>query len=459
MANLRSNAILIVILIIVANVSAQMIVFRHALNNEVMRAGAKKNTEVDAAEYVGLARGLAAGEHFGSVFRDARRPPGYPYFLALFMRFFGQPLLAVRVVQIILSANVILLSFLAVRRITSFPEAGILAALLVGVWAPLYYYSPILIAEACCIFMVSVLLCLAAWIEPWNYAAAAVLCGIAVAALTYLRPNLVTLLCLPIVAAFKVLPSRRQVILFGCISGLSAAMMILPWELFISGRFGHFPAPLSTLQGENLYGGAGFVTPIQANLGDIAARRFGFYDPALEAELGARASLLPQVQRNNFYQHLAFQRWRAQPVPLIVFGLCKVLHSFGFSLHAWYQYLTALFTVISFAASVFLWRWRKYREWVVVFWVSALVSSAQSFCFTAEIRYKVVDVDLPALFVCALFVFEGAQRFLHLSWKSISQGIPRQTAASSTVTQKLSTIILTPSQIPCCWPNQTPHSL
>ena len=47
--------------------------------------------------------------------------------------------------------------------------------------------------------MVSILLYLVARIEPRNYAWTAVLCGMAVAALTYLRPNLVLLLCLPVV--------------------------------------------------------------------------------------------------------------------------------------------------------------------------------------------------------------------------------------------------------------------
>ena len=142
MANFHSNAIIIVILIIAANIGAQLIVFRHSLNNEVIRTAAAKNTESDAAEYVGLAKGLAAGERFGSVFRDGRRPPGYPYFLALFLRFFGQPLFVARVVQIMLSASVILFSFLAVRRITSRPEAGVLTAFLVGLWPPIYHYSP-----------------------------------------------------------------------------------------------------------------------------------------------------------------------------------------------------------------------------------------------------------------------------------------------------------------------------
>ncbi len=99
------------------------------------------------------------------------------------------------------------------------------------------------------------------------------------------------------------------------------------------------------------------------------------------------------------------------PVPLIAFGVFKILHSFGFSLQAWYQYFTAFFTVISFAASAFLWRWRKYREWVLVFWAAALVLSAQSFWFKGDIRYKVTVVDLPGLFVCALFAFEAMQRF------------------------------------------------
>jgi hypothetical protein len=425
MANFRSNAIIIVILIIAANISAQLIVFRHSLNNEVIRTGAAKNTETDAKGYVALARGLAAGEHFGSVFQDGRRPPGYPYFLAVFVRFFEQPLFAARIAQILLSAGAILFSFLAIRRITCRSESGILAALLVSVWAPIYYFSPILYAETCAIFMLSLLIYLVACIDIMNFMTIAALCGITVAALTYLRPNLVTFFCLPAAAAFMALPKLRQAVLFAGIMALVTATMLLPWELFMSARFGKFPAPLSTFQGENLYDGAGYGIPTQANLADIVARRFHLYDSARDDELRAEANSLSPTQESNFYQHLAFQRWRSELFPLIAFGLCKILHSFGFSLRAWYQYFTALFTVVSLTASVFLWRWRKYREWVVVFWTSALVLSAQSFWFKADIRYKVVVVDLPALFVCALFAFESAQRFWHLSPGSqVAQTIP-----------------------------------
>ena len=409
MVHLRSHALVIVILIVMANVSAQMILFRPCLNNEVMCANVP--TALDAIGYLGLAKAVAAGEHFGSVFRGGERPPGYPFFLAFFVRFFARPLLAARMMQIVLSAAVIFLSFLTVRRITSRPDAAFLTALLVSVWAPIYYFSRLLLAETCCIFMLSVLLYLISCVEPKNYLMTAVPCGIAVAALTYLRPNLITLLCLPVVAAFVVLPKRRQLFMFAGITALSMATMLLPWELFMSARFGQFPAPLSTLQGENLYEGAGYAISSQANLSDIVARRFHLYDPSREAELGAAANLLPPVQRSRVLQHLALQRWHTQPGPLIAFGVFKILHSFGFSLQAWYQYLTALFTVISFAASAFLWRWRKYREWVLVFWAAALVLSAQSFWFKGDIRYKVTVVDLPGLFVCVLFAFEAMQRF------------------------------------------------
>ncbi len=140
MVHLRSHALVIVVLIVMANVSAQMILFRPCLNDEVMCANVP--TAVDAIGYLGLAKAVAAGEHFGSVFRGGERPPGYPFFLAFFVRFFVRPLLAARMMQIILSASVIFLSFLTVRRLTSRPDAALLTALLVSVWAPIYYLLP-----------------------------------------------------------------------------------------------------------------------------------------------------------------------------------------------------------------------------------------------------------------------------------------------------------------------------
>ena len=408
MTNLRSNATIIVILIVMGNMGAQLILLRSSLNNEVISRNAPSAT--DAISYSETARAVAAGEPFGLVFRDGRRPPGYPFFLAFFVRFFAQPVLAARVMQIVLSASTILLSFLAIQKITSCPEAGIFVAFLVSVWVPFYYFSPILYAETCGIFVFSVLLYLIACVNLKRYQVGAALCGIAIAALTYLKPNLITLLCLPVAAASMVFPKKRDLGIFVGILALSTATILLPWELFMSARFGQFPAPLSTFQGDNLYWGAAIGISTQANLADTVARKLGLRDPVLDAKARAEAKMLTPVQESKFYEHIAFERWRSHPLPLIAFGLCKILHSFGFSLQGLYQYFTAFFTVFSFAASAFLWRWRKYREWVLVFWMAALVLAAQSFLFKGDIRYKVTVVDLPALFVCALFAFEGAQR-------------------------------------------------
>ena len=116
------------------------------------------------------------------------------------------------------------------------------------------------------------------------------------------------------------------------------------------------------------------------------------------------------MQQSKYYGQLALQRWRSRPWALTMLGFCRILHGLGFSFRGYYDYMIALFTIISIAASVALWKWGKYPQWVLVFWTATLLYAAQAFVFMGDIRFKIVVVDLSALFVFGLFCFEWIQR-------------------------------------------------
>ncbi|HEY4930155.1 MAG TPA: glycosyltransferase family 39 protein [Terriglobales bacterium] len=397
------------LLLTLANAAGQFVIFRPYLNDEVINAYAP--TAADAAGYVTRAKGIAMGESFDILFRDGRRLPGYPFFLSVFMRYFSQALFAARLAQIALSASTIFISFLIIRKVTNRPDAAILTATLVAFCIPLYYFSPMLYAETCSIFVLSLLLYVIANIDQQRYIVPAVLCGILVAVLTYLKPNHVTQVLLAVSAALVVLPRWRRSILFASVLIMTTLVLLFPWLVFMRNQSGQMVPPLSSFQGEDLYIGAGYELPTGPMIGDSLYYKFGLYDPVEAAKYAAEAESLNPMEESRYYQRLALQRWRTRPLQLSALGLCRVLHCFGFSLRHYYDYTIALFTIASLIASLMLWHWRKYRQWAAVFWTASLLYAVQTFFFLAEIRFKVVVVDLPALFVCGLFCFECVQRF------------------------------------------------
>ena len=140
----------------------------------------------DGLVYDRWARYIARGNWWGEeVFIAA---PLYPYFLASLYSVFGRDLLAVRVVQFFLGAASCSFVALAGRAFFS-PRVGVLAGLLLAVYAPAVFFDGLIQKSVVDGFFMSLLLCLlgAATGRPgWAWPAAA---GAALGCLTLTREN------------------------------------------------------------------------------------------------------------------------------------------------------------------------------------------------------------------------------------------------------------------------------
>jgi Dolichyl-phosphate-mannose-protein mannosyltransferase len=222
------------------NAVAQVLLEGDGLDNQTVNSYLPEAADADG--YASRAEQLARGQ-LVAPFRDAYRLPGYPLFLSVFYRLSPQPLLAARYAQILLSASIPVLLFFVFLNVTGSYAKAYAGAVIVGLWAPLYYFSPVILAESCSIVLVgALLLCLSrvtlSQSLPGIYAI-----PVLVASLVYLKPQHV-LLFLPCVGFLIVARGKAsQRHLVGV--GLVMAALLAPWTLFAS-LTNHTFVPLST---------------------------------------------------------------------------------------------------------------------------------------------------------------------------------------------------------------------
>jgi hypothetical protein len=384
---------LLCFLLCLANLSVQFLAHRGALDNGVENRSSPSSG--DSRDYVRRAELLAGPGGFQAAFADGRRTPGYPLFLAALRPLSAAPLRAARIVQIFLSASIIFLAFLALRNLLHGLPASDLKALggaaLIAAWPPLYHFSPILIAEACSLFLMAALL----WslsLRPENTPRSVpwVAPSLLFAALVYLKPNHF-LLILPL----AIFLGRKRAAWFVLLS----LALIAPWSAFVSLQ-NHRLAFLSTASGINLYLGTGVAQDAKdaRTLPHRFARHAGF-------GLGEQAPRDPG--------RVALEVWREHPVRTALYGATKVLHGFGGSLRGVRDALLAALLAASLFCARRLWRkgdWKEAsrtdRAWVLFFGGILLVTALQLFLYLPNQRLKTVLFDLPALMIVALGLYK-----------------------------------------------------
>lgn len=249
----------------------------------------------DARSYDAWARRIAAGDWLGSgVFYQA---PLYPYFLAGLYYLIGDNPLSVRAVQSLLGGGACVLLSLAGRHLFS-PTAGVVAGLLLALYAPAVLADTTLQKSVLDVF----LLCLCIWIlariidAPYWVPGACFALGLSFGALSLAREN--ALVFLVVLAPWLLRPAagvsglRRWIPVALLTAG--AGLVLLPVALrnqFVGGEF-----HLTTSQlGTNLFIGNnrvadGTYTPLLQGRGDA---RYERDDATAEAERALGRKLAP----------------------------------------------------------------------------------------------------------------------------------------------------------------------
>jgi hypothetical protein len=199
-------------------------------------------------EYYDLGRTLARGEPFPTL----ERPWGYPWFLALFYRAFGDRPWIPLTAQALLNAGVPLLVYTFAR--TEFDNRiATVAAVLTGLFSFNTVYASTQSSDALCTVIVTAAVVAFARgraRDGWRwYAAAGTLLGVA----SQFRPNVVLMPLLLAVFAFAQRRTRRGALNASALLACSC-LMLLPWTIHNARLTGEF-IPASTHGGLQLWYG------------------------------------------------------------------------------------------------------------------------------------------------------------------------------------------------------------
>ena len=405
---------LLCLLLVFSNVLIQIFWQRNGLDNQPLNS--YHPISVDAFGYIEKAELIAKDGDFIKAFEDGFRMPGYPLFLSIFYHFSDRPLLVARYAQIVLSSLVILFSYLTMAKIFHSKVKAILSASVIALWLPFYYFSPILIAESCTIFLFSVFFYALSSLEFRKSTVAIYALPILLALLVYLKPNQIFLF-IPL-AAFLLFRIRGQNLWHLAGIMLVFIAMIIPWSVFIS-VVNSTVIPFSTTSGINLYLGTGvnIDQDCQSGMGSlsqITAGKLGLEDEHITEQVQQDIQSMSAVEKNTYYTKVAKKIWRSRPINTMLYGLSKIAHGFGFSFRGFRDVALVVLFVFSVASSIYLWVSNNKREWCVFFWSILFVASLQMFVFLPNQRFKTVIFDLPAIMILLIGGWQLIEWFFKL---------------------------------------------
>ncbi len=371
---------------------------------------------IDEYHYVDKARRLAEDQSFEQVFRDGYHPPAYSAALSVLMRFHDQPVCLARVLQIFGGGAIVLLMFFLLRRLTHNWLGGLIGASVAALWPPLHFFARALYPEMPSLVIVALVLGTLSFTKS-NPVAVAVCAGVSTGILTLLKANQL-LVAAPCLAALCCeLPERRSKLRAAVAFMTALTAIVSPWSLWIS-AINDACVPLTTAGGYNLYWGTGELgvhgeNPANPSIAYIAATRLGLYNKKQYDRISSRTAGMPRMaDRSRAFRKRAVRLWLKRPVRTILFGAAKALHAFGMSFRTVRDAVILLHAAFAGVVSILLWKMRRWRRWVVLFWAAAAATVLQAFVFLPAQRFKTVLFDLPALVIISLGLYLSLSKLL-----------------------------------------------
>lgn len=268
----------------------------------------------DEQAYYDLAQNLAngLGYSFDGIKPSAWRTPGYPIFLALFIKL-GATVPLLRFVNFLALAAALLVIRSILTRENVAPEGVAVSALLILAYPVLFYTAGTLYPQTVfTLLMVSMFHLITREKLSWL---GAVLFGFVSACIIMLHPTAIFLP--PLMYLWRILPKNPREIYKGVISALVIIAVFSPWIIRNYQVFNAF-VPLSLHGGDTLYWGNNPDTDIDA-----------WYKSVTE-DIGEKTEGMTEVEEDRFYKQLALRFWREQPVAALKLYLDKLVHYFNF---------------------------------------------------------------------------------------------------------------------------------
>ncbi|MEK7388704.1 MAG: glycosyltransferase family 39 protein [Elusimicrobiota bacterium] len=357
---------------------------------------------LDADNYTGLAAGLVEWGEFsvdkGEPSLD--RPPGFPFFIALFYLIFGVKPALVLIVNVVLSTATCAFAFLLGRRLFS-ETAGFIALAFWVVYPYSIYYCGWAIRETFMTFLVALeLWCLLEW-QDKRTAKWAVVCGLGAAAISLTNPiTLVFLGLVPLILLARqgLMDAARHAVFYYIVLGVLYA----PWPIR---NYRIFGVPVLT----NIHGGKqfyqGMIVPPEA-FGTEEETRILSSDPDYRVGL-ERLEKKDYVGANDWFK-AAGRRWVLQN-PLRYAGIVahrvvklwrlvpyERVYSHGYNQIFWASLLSDGLAIPLGLMGMFIFR-KRWRD------LLALYAAAGLWTLAYVLVFVVIRFRLPAMMVMIVF--------------------------------------------------------
>lgn len=395
---------LLCLLLVLGNFILQLMLFQKGIDNNPVNSYSPSS--VDAYGYVSRAQDLSLKKGLTHVFQDGFRMPGYPVFLSLFYNISPLPLYHARIFQMGISALLIFFAFLTFIKIFQSEPPAIWASFVIFCWFPFYYFSPILIAESCSLFLYSCLIFVLTQVktklDTWS-----ITLPILLALLVYFKPNHI-LIFIPVLAFIwcKFKTTKKSLLVYLCIMMI---LFLLPWTLFLSIK-NNSPVFLSTTLGINLYLGTGVETNFELSsnqkiLPTLVAKHWNLESDSIKKNTQNEVVGMTVLEQDRYLKQIAKEIWQLRPLDNCIYGVAKIFHGFGFSMRGLKDFIQILLLVTSALFSLYLWNKNQWMEWCIFYWTTFTLTSIQLFFFLPDQRFKIVIFDLPALILILMGIY------------------------------------------------------
>lgn len=401
----------LILFIVIINIMMQIILMRAGLDNQITNKATVDYFDADG--YVEKARLIAEKGDFYSAFQDGYRTPGYPVFLSLFYRNVKKPLLVARYFQIVCGSAIIILFYFSLIAVCGSHPAAVFGAILAALWPPAYYFAQMLYPESLSLVLVAAIIYFISQRDK-RPSLSIIALSLCLVGLVYLKPNHL-LMGVPVFLVIWFSGSKwKGRLLDAALLTSIVIVLIFPWTVWVSSVNGTF-ITLSTAQGLNAYLGTGIAgiggeNPEKPSIAAKVMKQIDIQQIPYGQPEDRKNGKVRISDQNKHLQKKAGEIWLRNPLQTGVFGVSKILHSFGFSFRNLRDYIVIFQFFVSVLSIWYLWRIDRHRLWCLFFMGITGVTALQAFAFLPAQRFKTVLFDLPALFIIALGLIEFYQR-------------------------------------------------
>ena len=354
---------------------------------------------VDAYQYVEYATNWR-NEGFTEAFSDLARTPGYPALIYIFTLIFpSTPYLAMKIFQLILvGLSVGVLSSIISRYFKG--KTTVLYSLLMSL-IPIWYFTPQLLAESVCFFLISIILLLLQNLTvSGNYIKIVIAISITFGLMVYLKPNNI-IFVLFILFSFIILNPKKS-IQYISLYLLVLFAILLPWLIHAKESQGDFFS-LANSQGASLYQGTGMPSGKSTNqvLAD-SAKKWRVSQEFNTLDVVEFDSTISSQQMDRLWGEQAFKIWKKRPLQQIGFSLDKVLIAFGLKTNSSKDLALGIYNLIGLLSASLILRKKEFHNVGAQTLIIAVLLVIQAALFQADRRF-IISI-LPPLTSVSIFL-------------------------------------------------------